>query len=371
MSIRHAAQPQFPLRGLREGPAAPWVRPKDWPALPWIPENDQMLVGLIAVNDTTNEALAVYCEGAYTVDWGDGTAPQNATSGSQTQHNYTFATLTTPVTSRGYKTAIVKLYPQGGQNLTRIDLQRRPTGMGIQSPASPWLDIQVNAFLCTNLAIGKTATQSLSQVERVHIRNHAITDMTQQFYSMQSLASVPLFDTGLVTVVAQMFQDCPSLSQVPLFDFKNVTNAINLFNACRSLTTVPAFNLVKATDATNMFLDCLALYRVPDIIFGALLNATGMFNNCRSLRYIGALDLSLVTNYTNAFYYTSSISRMLMTGIKETINTGNGAMTAAALNELFGNLATVTGKTITVTNQPGAATCDQSIATAKGWTVVD
>lgn len=45
-------------------------------------------------------------------------------------------------------------------------------------------------------------------------------------------------------------------------------------------------------------------------------------------------------------------------------------MSASALNTLFGDLPTVTSKTITVHGNPGAATCTTSIATGKGWTVV-
>jgi hypothetical protein len=47
-----------------------------------------------------------------------------------------------------------------------------------------------------------------------------------------------------------------------------------------------------------------------------------------------------------------------------------GSMPAAEINRIFSLLPTVVGKTINVKGNPGAATCNQSIATAKGWTVV-
>lgn len=41
------------------------------------------------------------------------------------------------------------------------------------------------------------------------------------------------------------------------------------------------------------------------------------------------------------------------------------------LNNVFTNLGTAAGvQTITITGNPGAATCNTAIATAKGWTVV-
>jgi hypothetical protein len=47
-------------------------------------------------------------------------------------------------------------------------------------------------------------------------------------------------------------------------------------------------------------------------------------------------------------------------------------LTATALNALFGTLHsnTISGENkIYIGNNPGTATCDRTIATAKGWTV--
>ena len=58
----------------------------------------------------------------------------------------------------------------------------------------------------------------------------------------------------------------------------------------------------------------------------------------------------------------------LATGIKATTWI-NGTLSSDALNEIYTNLATVTGQTITVTGNYGTAGDDPTIATAKGWTV--
>jgi len=44
-------------------------------------------------------------------------------------------------------------------------------------------------------------------------------------------------------------------------------------------------------------------------------------------------------------------------------------LSSAALNEIYTNLATVTGQTITVSGNYGTTGDDPTIATAKGWTV--
>ncbi len=71
----------------------------------------------------------------------------------------------------------------------------------------------------------------------------------------------------------------------------------------------------------------------------------------------------------DAFDGCSALSSVLATGIADEVSFANCNMNAAALNVLFTNLGTVVGKTITITGNPGAATCNTAIATGKGWSV--
>jgi hypothetical protein len=63
------------------------------------------------------------------------------------------------------------------------------------------------------------------------------------------------------------------------------------------------------------------------------------------------------------------LSQIKATGIKFTFSVANCKLSAAALNEIYTNLATVTGQTITVSGNHGTNADDPTIATAKGWTV--
>jgi len=65
----------------------------------------------------------------------------------------------------------------------------------------------------------------------------------------------------------------------------------------------------------------------------------------------------------------SSLSKGALSGTKESISYASCKLSGAALDEIYTNLATVTGKTITVSNNWGTASDTPSIATAKGWTV--
>ena len=58
-------------------------------------------------------------------------------------------------------------------------------------------------------------------------------------------------------------------------------------------------------------------------------------------------------------------------GTKNITYLTTGALSATELNNLYTNLPTITDDYyIQVTNQPGKAASDTSIATAKGWTVL-
>jgi hypothetical protein len=56
-------------------------------------------------------------------------------------------------------------------------------------------------------------------------------------------------------------------------------------------------------------------------------------------------------------------------GASPQINISYTSLNAAALDQVFTDLPTVTSKTINITGASGAAGCNRAIATGKGWTV--
>jgi len=76
-----------------------------------------------------------------------------------------------------------------------------------------------------------------------------------------------------------------------------------------------------------------------------------------------------VTNMNGMFSGCYALSSIKMINIKQSLSILNCSLDAAALNELYTNLPTVSGKTITVTGNPGVTGDNPAIATAKGWTV--
>ena len=150
------------------------------------------------------------------------------------------------------------------------------------------------------------------------------------------------------------------------------TNANSSQNIVAVVGVLPAL-----TNATSMFQYCYALQSVDLPSLPVLTNATNMFYSCFALQSVDLPSLSALTTVTSMFGTTAEGSslRSLRKIVTSNITVGfilqYGAMQAQEINTLFTGLGTASGaKTIDIRNQPGSATCDTSIATAKGYTVL-
>lgn len=150
-----------------------------------------------------------------------------------------------------------------------------------------------------------------------------------------------------------------------------------LFREMRSIATIPFAIPAIAGSAAYMFQACTSLRSIPTFDMSGVTNVSFMFTSCGSLVEIPALDFSSVTGFTSAFGTTtaatwlSALTSFKAFGATRGFTLRGTQMDAAALNELMSNLGTASGaQTIDIRNNPGSATCDTSIATAKGWTVL-
>jgi hypothetical protein len=237
-----------------------WQRPTDWPALPTLATTDEKFVGLYAVYNDSSNFIALTAQGAFTVDWGDGSAPVNYSSGATALYNYSYsASGLGPLTSEGYKTAIVTVTPQGGSHLTSFSLQVKHTQSGLKAYVPPWLDISLNGANLTSFSVGGS-TITVGLLQRATIGTvGSITNFTNMFYACSSLQSVPLFNTAAGINFTGMFLNCYSLQSVPLFNTAAGTNFTNMFQNCSSLQSVPLFNTAAGTNFAYMFQNCSSL----------------------------------------------------------------------------------------------------------------
>jgi hypothetical protein len=160
-----------------------------------------------------------------------------------------------------------------------------------------------------------------------------------------------------------------------------LTTAQGMFYGCGSLNTVNITGMVKCSAAIQMFYNC---YTLKSIIgsetFGS--NAVSVDGNVM-LNYVECVEtLDFSGAKFTAFTATGeSTSASKLTSIlfnpsstfsstsSPQINISYCSFSAELLNTLFTSLPTVTSKTIRITGNPGAATCNKTIANSKGWTV--
>jgi surface protein len=200
----------------------------------------------------------------------------------------------------------------------------------------------------------------------------SVTNMSRMFSNCTSLISVPLFDTASVTDTSFMLSSCSSLTSVPLFNTASVANMSFMLGFCSSLASVPLFNTASVTNMSNMFNTCSSLTSVPLFNTALVTNMGSMFSNCSSLTSVPALVTTAVTaatGFSSIFNGCNSLARIEASDFRFTFSVANCKLSAAALDEIYTNLPTVSGQTITVSGNYGIAGDDPTIATAKGWTV--
>jgi hypothetical protein len=221
------------------------------------------------------------------------------------------------------------------------------------------------------------------------------TNFNSMFYYCYSLQSIPLLNTAAGTNFSYMFSNCTSLQSIPLLNTAAGTNFIYMFSSCTSLQSIPLLNTAAGTSFSSMFQYCYALQSIPLLNTAAGTNfsymfqycyalqfiplsntAAGtsfssMFSACYSLESIPLLNTAAGTNFSSMFNTCSSLSKGAISGTKVSISYSGCKLPPTALNEIFSYLASnVTTKTITVTDNWGAAKVSLSGTTTSGSTTV-
>ncbi len=245
---------------------APWSRPADWLALPTMNNGDMKFVGLYAVWNHTSNFVAFTIAGNYTVDWGDGTATENISSGVQANHNYVWANLSSStLTSVGFRQAIITITMQAAANLTSVNLQVIHSQASLPAYSTGWLDIRMASSLLTTLSIGGTSPVKQTYLQQFEfVGSSSLTSAASLFSTCRSLGRVigTAWTSG-VTSFSSMFTSCHSLQTIPQLNTAAGTVFSGLFNTCRSLQSVPLLNTAAGTNFSNMFNSCSSLQTIP------------------------------------------------------------------------------------------------------------
>lgn len=314
--------------------ATTWVRPNDWLTIPDIPVGTQKMYGLVAISPDNNNYVTLLVSGAFTVDWGDGTAPVNFASGAKAEKNIQWANaLAGTLTSEGFRQVLVTVTPQASNTLGSIRFDQLPTGV-VGTFISAWREIVIRAPQLGGLNVSTTSAMnglrwftflggSVLTTLNVAFQGcrwlrgitgtqwtSSVTIFQSSFDSCNSLESMPLLDTSLATTFLNAFANCFNLKSIPLFNTSNVAVFQGMFNACYKLASVPLLDTSKATNFNSVFTSCVSLQTVPLFNTSLVTDMFSLFNGCSSLTSVPLFDTSKVTNFSAMFQSCSQLKNV-------------------------------------------------------------
>ena len=383
---------------LVSAPTAGWVRPADWLAMPVVGAGEQKFVGLFAVTPDDSNYLALMFQGAYTVDWGDGTSA-NVASGVRAEKLYTYSSISAATDStRGYRQVLVTVTPQSGQNLTSINLQQRHSRFASGFRSVGWLDITLNGSNFNSLTIGGVIFALMTLLERINIQTiGTLTSVSGLFRECRAIQSFTVFNTASVTDFSAMYLNCTNSQVFPLIDTAAGINFTNMYNGCSGAQTFPLINTASGTSFASMYINCIAAQTFPLIntasgtnfasmyfnnvnaqTFPAINTAAGtafaqMYLSCEAAQTFPLINTALGTSFANIYGSCISGASVGITGSRFAISFANMKLSRQAIASIFTGLGTALGtQTVTVTGNhgvPDLTAADLLIATNKGWTV--
>jgi hypothetical protein len=325
----------------------------------------------------------------FTVDWGDGTSPQNYASGSTTFYQYNYSTLATSVTSRGYKTAIVQVTAGNGTGLTQLSIQVNivlPLNQGGISPGvfngarTPgWLDISWGSPSLTSHSIGGNALflNLLEQASFYGCSNSYTNPGLNMFTSCLSLQSIPVFNLpAAYTNCGGMFTSCHLLKNIPTFPSTSASTVsfASAFVNCLSLETIPNSVFANLTnkigEAGSMFSGCILLKNPPMLSWASgSFSANSMFANCQNLTYVPQYNFRFINSASSMFNNCFSLITIpgnlffpICTNVGSMFSTCPALQTVPALS--FPSATTVSGLFSTCRNLESVASLNIPVATA-------
>ncbi|PKP02049.1 MAG: hypothetical protein CVU11_13155 [Bacteroidetes bacterium HGW-Bacteroidetes-6] len=397
-------------------PSGGWQRPEDWlPIDNLVSAGDDKFVGLYAIfpNDSLEapgNTLKMLCNFAWTVNWGDGTTADIAT-GTEAAHTYDFDTIDANTeTSEGYRQVVVTITATSGNMNNYVQIGRP----GSTLVCTNWLDIRISSIYITGLEISLSYTafrlnkfvwlgSTFAGLTIGGVRNVPIHVFQVNWSGLSTLQflfylGASLDDLGDIVTNATVIGYLTSGSYVRRIGnvtAQNATTAFYIFNGTLA-EEIGDVDIRSATNTAGMLQNAPLIRKIGTINISnseslyfafttsslkgtlnlittsALYECSYAFYGSANVTEITLSDASGITSTTGMFSSCPRLASLRLPGIAVSFSVASCNMDATALNTLFGDLATITGDpmVITITGNPGAATCDQTIATAKNWTVV-
>ena len=370
-----------------------WYKPADWTDIQTgaVDNSINLLVGTTSefetAGDYDNLGFKVTCVGGYdvyidgelfgqylstalcTITW----STYSATEGSTTTYPKNLIT---------HEVSIRPTVP--GTSMTNFNCERI-TAVTPELQGILWAYFNITNTI--NLANGFCINTDLYRnqiLESVTAKNNIlnVNGLTYCF-KYTALKYLPVLDGGNSTMSGNsIFARCYILKSVTIKNttFSTLTGA---FYYDYLLEKINFTNITVDIIGDNVFPENRALKKLPTISFTGRTNLTGFITNAKSLFPMvldvrGSTALTRIGCYGTATYFMTGFKGLRVsssapfTGSAPQINVSYTGMDRTALVQLFTDLATVVGKTISVVGCTGTASLtaeDLAIATDKGWTV--
>lgn len=395
-------------------PGGWWQRPSDWlPIDNLVTAGDNKIVGLYAIfpsnsSEVAGNTLKLLCNFNYTVNWGDGLT-ENITAGVEAIHVYNFDDIDVgTLTTEGFKQAVVTITGNGNNMNDYVQLGRPSSLISCVN----WLDLRVSGQSITSIYlpanyysafrlkkfiyIGATYNGLIlygprsSQLRIFEIDYTNLSSLSFMFYGgasfddmgdiISNASSIGYFMSGSyarkignvtlmsATSAAYAFSGC-RVDEFGNIDLRAATSTPGIFQDS-SVKKIGSINIATSNSIAWGF-KCLELISPLILTTSALLaDCSYAFCAAGNVPEISLSNASGITNTTGMFASCNRLAKLRLPGIKTSFSVAGCNMSADALNTLFGDVADLTGfpsQTLTYSSNPGAATADASILTAKNW----
>jgi hypothetical protein len=300
-----------------------WVRNPLWREVVPPSEGEQKIVILVAVPKDTSYFM-MNAQGAYTVDWGDGTSNNYSSLAVATKAydstSYNHANLNDtnrPVTFTD-ATNTVNRNNHGLSNGSPVIFYDIETTTGIMHGATYYvINSSTNSFQIAKERNGTAVNFINDGTGALLPYKQAIITLTPQAGQNLTLFTTNNYGAGSVPNSGyytnhslEMHISAPNLAT---FNLGNPgSNTVIRLNLLEWVNIVSSFSLTLPTTQTNQtFLNLHKLQCVTShsqAIFGG--NAQGLFQNCYSLKYVSGLNVSTATTASSMFRQCYSLQKV-------------------------------------------------------------
>lgn len=365
-----------------------WSPPAEWgwdAASALVGDSDNGFVALVAVYEHVPTfwafKLFLYSTGGV-IDWGDGSSSGTLAHNTLIEHEFNYSGISSSVTSFGYKIAIVKITTTS--NLNGFYHGQFTTAYGLQYyTKQPLLALKIRSQDSKLYYSGLYNGIEMTGLELLDLGAVELSEIntSYSFIGFWKHSSLKKLITGGWQSVGNWGYLTYGQCDISGFDI----NTVNDWSKCERL--YQTFNGTISSGGNRIFSQAIDN---ADSLFGAfsgsrcfevvnLTNTGNVTNIASACVYSGIKEFTMddcasITD-TTAFVATTSgyghLFKLILSGLTVGINISNHKLDATALNAFQTALGTANGaQTLTFTGNPGAATCDTSIGTAKGYTVV-